>query len=59
VDDGRLRKLLHEHFQKTGSPRAREILAQWGSYCLLFRKVAPPVVVTAGEVAMERPISVV
>src|SRR2546426_145408 len=59
VDDGRLRKLLHEHFQKTGSPRAREILAQWGSFRLLFRKVAPPVVVTAAEVAMGRPISVV
>ena len=59
VDDGRLRKLLHEHLQKTGSPRARAILAQWSSYRLLLRKVAPPLVVTAAEVAMERPISVV
>src|SRR3989475_12686898 len=59
VDDGRLRKRLHEHLQKTGTPRARAILAQWSSYRLLLRKVAPPLVVTAAEVAMERPISVV
>ena len=43
VDDGRLRKLLHQHFQKTGSARARAILARWEAYRTKFRKVAPPV----------------
>ena len=42
VDDGRLRKLLHQHFQKTGSARARAILARWEDYRTKFRKVAPP-----------------
>ena len=42
VDDGRLRKLLHQHFQKTGSARARAILARWEAYRTKFRKVAPP-----------------
>jgi glutamate synthase domain-containing protein 3 len=38
-----LRKLVQQHFHKTGSARARSILAQWESYRTLFRKVAPPV----------------
>ncbi len=42
MDERVLRKLVQQHFHKTGSPRARMILAQWDSYRTLFRKVAPP-----------------
>jgi glutamate synthase (NADPH/NADH) large chain/glutamate synthase (ferredoxin) len=41
--DGRvLRKLVQQHFHKTGSARARSLIAQWDAYRTLFRKVAPP-----------------
>jgi len=43
MDERVLRKLVQQHFHKTGSARARSILAQWESYRTLFRKVAPPV----------------
>ena len=43
MDERVLRKLVQQHFHKTGSARARAILAQWESYRTLFRKVAPPV----------------
>ncbi|MFN8633706.1 MAG: glutamate synthase large subunit [Chloroflexota bacterium] len=33
--------LIHEHFEKTGSPRARTILDTWDSYRTLFWKVVP------------------
>jgi glutamate synthase domain-containing protein 3 len=33
--------LIHEHFEKTGSPRARQILDTWDYYRTLFWKVAP------------------
>jgi glutamate synthase domain-containing protein 3 len=36
-----LRRLIHEHEEKTASPRARTILVQWDDYLPLFRKVAP------------------
>src|SRR5262249_50413297 len=36
-----LRRLIHEHEEKTVSPRARTILVQWVDYLPLFRKVAP------------------
>jgi glutamate synthase domain-containing protein 3 len=49
-----LRKLIQQHFHKTGSARARMILAQWDSYRLLFRKVAPPAA-AAVEAAVETP----
>src|SRR5256714_2050767 len=42
MDERVLRKLVQQHFHKTGSPRARMILAPWDSYRTLFRKVAPP-----------------
>jgi glutamate synthase (NADPH/NADH) large chain/glutamate synthase (ferredoxin) len=54
ADDRRLRKLIQQHFHKTGSARARMILAQWDSYRLLFRKVAPPAA-AAVEAAVETP----
>jgi len=45
MDERVLRKLVQQHFHKTGSARARLILARWESYRALFRKVAPPVAV--------------
>ncbi|MGH7535807.1 MAG: glutamate synthase-related protein, partial [Gemmatimonadales bacterium] len=36
-----LRRLIHEHEEKTVSPRARTILVQWDDFLPLFRKVAP------------------
>ncbi|HET9383934.1 MAG TPA: glutamate synthase large subunit [Gemmatimonadales bacterium] len=42
MDERALRKLVQQHFHKTGSARARAILGQWDAYRSLFRKVAPP-----------------
>jgi len=42
MDERVLRKLIQQHFHKTGSPRARMILALWDAYRPLMRKVAPP-----------------
>ncbi|MBA3260617.1 MAG: glutamate synthase large subunit [Gemmatimonadales bacterium] len=36
-----LRRLVHEHEERTASPRARTILVQWADYLPLFRRVAP------------------
>ncbi len=46
MDERVLRKLIQQHFHKSGSPRARMILAQWDAYRTLFRKVAPPAAAT-------------
>jgi len=46
MDERVLRKLIQQHFQKSGSSRARMILAQWETYRTLFRKVAPPAAAT-------------
>ena len=46
MDEPVLRKLIQQHFHKTGSARARMILGQWDAYRTLFRKVAPPAVAT-------------
>jgi glutamate synthase (NADPH/NADH) large chain/glutamate synthase (ferredoxin) len=42
MDERALRKLIRQHFHKTGSARARLILAHWDAYRAAFRKVAPP-----------------
>ena len=42
MDERVLRKLIQQHFHKSGSARARQILAHWDTYRALFRKVAPP-----------------
>jgi glutamate synthase (NADPH/NADH) large chain/glutamate synthase (ferredoxin) len=47
MDERVLRKLIQQHYHKTGSTRARLILAHWEAYRALFRKVAPPAVVAA------------
>jgi glutamate synthase domain-containing protein 3 len=36
-----VRKLIHEHEEKTVSARARTILVRWDEYLPLFRKVMP------------------
>jgi glutamate synthase (NADPH/NADH) large chain/glutamate synthase (ferredoxin) len=47
MDERVLRKLIQQHFHKSGSARARMILGQWEAYRSLFRKVAPPATVEA------------
>jgi glutamate synthase (NADPH/NADH) large chain/glutamate synthase (ferredoxin) len=44
MDERVVRKLIQQHFHKTGSARARLILAHWEEYRRNFRKVAPPAV---------------
>ncbi len=36
-----LRKLIHEHEEKTVSARARNILVRWDEYLPMFRRVMP------------------
>jgi len=36
-----LRRLIHEHEEKTVSPRARTVLVQWDDYLPRFRRVMP------------------
>ena len=42
MDERVLRKLIQQHFHKSGSARARVILGAWDAYRVVFRKVAPP-----------------
>jgi glutamate synthase (NADPH/NADH) large chain/glutamate synthase (ferredoxin) len=51
MDERVLRRLVQQHLHKTGSPRARMILARWEDYRALFRKVAPPAMAMAEPVA--------
>ncbi len=51
MDERVLRKLIQQHFHKTGSTRARMILAQWDAYRPLLRKVAPPAAAVIEPVA--------
>jgi glutamate synthase domain-containing protein 3 len=51
-DEGLLQRLIREHAARTGSLRARAILAGWARYRPLFRKVVPhaaPVAMPAVE----------
>jgi glutamate synthase domain-containing protein 2/glutamate synthase domain-containing protein 3 len=41
ADERRLQALIRQHYQKTGSRRARAILSGWASYRALFKKVSP------------------
>ena len=61
VEDAELlQRLIHEHEEKTVSPRARTILVQWADYLPLFRKVAPKgafgLVAAAREAYLRTPI---
>jgi glutamate synthase domain-containing protein 3 len=39
--DESVQSLLHEHLERTGSPRAGALIARWKYYRGLFRKVVP------------------
>jgi glutamate synthase domain-containing protein 3 len=47
ADERRLQTLIRQHYQKTGSRRARAILNGWDVYRALFKKVSPPARVPA------------
>ncbi|HEV2083983.1 MAG TPA: glutamate synthase large subunit [Gemmatimonadales bacterium] len=49
-----LRKLIHEHEEKTVSARARTILVRWEEYLPLFRKVVPTGAAALVEAARTR-----
>jgi glutamate synthase (ferredoxin) len=49
ADERRLQGLIRQHYQKTGSRRARAILQGWAIYRTLFKRVAPPVSMVAAE----------
>jgi glutamate synthase (ferredoxin) len=57
MDERAVRKLIQQHFHKTGSARARMILGQWESYRVLFRKVAPPAAAPIEQVTTPAPVS--
>jgi len=40
-DESLVQSLLHEHLERTGSPRAGALIARWDYYRGLFRKVVP------------------
>jgi len=42
TDERRVQGLIRQHYQKTGSGRARAVLQGWALYRGLFWKVAPP-----------------
>ena len=42
ADERRLQTLIRQHYQKTGSRRARAILSGWAVYRAFFKKVSPP-----------------
>ncbi len=52
-DRAELRQMLERHADRTGSPRAQEILAGWETHLPLFWKVAPVEQVAALEAANE------
>ena len=55
MDERVVRKLVQQHFQKTGSARARAILGQWEAYRALFKKVAPPALATVEQTTTTAP----
>ena len=57
MDERVVRKLVQQHFQKTGSARARTILGQWVAYRVLFRKVAPPALATVEQITAPAPVT--
>jgi glutamate synthase domain-containing protein 3 len=57
MDERVLRKLIQQHFHKTGSPHARMILGRWDAYRTLFRKVAPPAVAPVEQTTPDKVVS--
>jgi glutamate synthase domain-containing protein 3 len=40
-DEDRLLALIHEHQERTGSARAKQLIEQWEAFRPLFKKVVP------------------
>jgi glutamate synthase domain-containing protein 3 len=40
-DEADILALIHEHLERTGSPRARQLIGQWETWRLMFKKVVP------------------
>jgi glutamate synthase domain-containing protein 3 len=57
MDERVVRKLVQQHFHKTGSARARAILDTWVSYRGLFKKVSPPAPAAVAAVAASEPVA--
>jgi glutamate synthase domain-containing protein 3 len=57
MDERVLRKLIQQHFHKTGSARARMILGQWDAHRTVFRKVAPPAAAMAEQMTPAKVVS--
>ncbi len=45
-DETRVLALLHEHQERTGSPRAKQLIEEWDSIRVLFKKVVPDTAAT-------------
>jgi glutamate synthase domain-containing protein 3 len=45
-DESGMLSLIHEHLERTGSARARQLIGQWETYRLMFKKVVPNTVAT-------------
>jgi len=57
MDERVVRQLVQQHFHKTGSARARALLAQWDVYRSQFRKVGPPAPVAVEESTTPAPVT--
>jgi len=57
MDERVVRQLVQQHFHKTGSARARALLAQWDMYRSQFRKVAPPAPVAVEQSTTPAPVT--
>ena len=40
-DEDQLLALIHEHQERTGSARAKQLIEQWATFRPLFKKVVP------------------
>ncbi|HEV8399453.1 MAG TPA: glutamate synthase large subunit [Gemmatimonadales bacterium] len=56
ADERRLQTLVRQHYQKTGSRRARTILRGWAVYRAFFKKVSPPPPAPVPAVAASEPV---
>ena len=56
ADERKLQTLIRQHYQKTGSRRARAILSGWAVYRAFFKKVSPSAP-TAVPVAAAEPVA--
>jgi glutamate synthase domain-containing protein 3 len=60
-DEQVLHRLIHEHEERTASPRARQLLVEWDEAKRLFRRVVPrgaPALVAATRTAYLRSVRV-